>query len=329
MLQGEDATGSLLQCIVEQVNMGIFVVNHDMEIVLWNRFMEANSGKAAEDVAGKNLFECFPELPRGWLEKKIRNVFILNNFAFTCWEQRPYLFKFPHHRPVTGSVECMRQNCTMFPIKDAAGAIRSVCITLMDMTDTSIYHEMLQKAMHSLTNANQHDGLTTIYNRHYIENMLSKEFSRSQRYGGMFSLIMLDLDYFKEINDRYGHLAGDAVLRGVSSTINDLLREPDIFGRYGGEEFAIILPETSLEHAMLVAKRISTTIAAVPTHYEGREISITISAGVAQSHANLNRYEDLIREADTALYQSKKQGRNRVTQYRPKTEHDAVDRDLV
>jgi len=312
-----EVPGSLLHCIVDRVNMGIFVVNGDMEVMLWNKFMEANSGKPAADIIGKNLFDCFPDLPRTWLEKKIRNVFVLNNFAFICWEQRPFLFKFPHHRPMTGTVECMRQNCTLFPIKGADGSIESVCITLMDMTDTSIYHEMLQKAMQSLYKANQHDGLTSIYNRHYIEDMLSKEFSRSQRYGGFFSLIMLDLDYFKEINDQYGHLAGDTVLRGVSSTIHDLLRESDTFGRYGGEEFAIILPETTLEHAMLVAKRISTTIAAARIQYEGKVIPITISAGVAQSHPHLQRYEDLIREADTALYQSKQQGRNRVTQFRP------------
>ena len=315
-----ETPGSLLHCIVDRVNMGIFVVSKDMEVMLWNRFMEANSAKPAADVIGKNLFDCFPDLPRTWLEKKIKNVFILNNFAFICWEQRPYLFKFPHHRPVTGTVECMRQNCTLFPIKDADGSIQSVCITLMDMTDTSIYHEMLQKAMQSLYNANQHDGLTSIYNRHYIEDILSKEFSRSQRYGGLFSLIMMDLDYFKEINDRFGHLAGDTVLRSVTSIIDKMLRESDTFGRYGGEEFAIILPETPLEHAMLVAKRISTTIAADPIPYEGKAIPITISAGVAQSHSLLRRHEDLIREADTALYQSKKQGRNRVTQFRPKSQ---------
>ncbi len=315
-----EAHGSLLHCIVDRVNMGIFAVGKDMEVILWNGFMEANSGKSAADVIGRNLFDCFPDLPRTLLEKKIRNVFILNNFSFICWEQRPYLFKFSHHRPVTGTVDCMRQNCTLFPIKDADGAIQSVCITLMDMTDTSIYHEMLQKAMQSLYNANQHDGLTCIYNRHYIEDILSKEFSRSQRYGGFFSLIMLDLDFFKEINDQYGHLAGDTVLRSVSSTIDNMLRDSDTFGRYGGEEFAIILPETTLEHAMLVAKRISTTIAADPIIYEDKAIPITISAGVAQSHPLLRRHEDLIREADTALYQSKKQGRNRVTQFRPKSE---------
>jgi len=168
--------------------------------------------------------------------------------------------------------------------------------------------------------ANQHDGLTSIYNRHYIEDILSKEFSRSQRYGGLFSLIMMDLEYFKEINDRFGHLAGDTVLRSVTSIIDKMLRDSDTFGRYGGEEFAIILPETPLEHAMLVAKRISTTIAADPIPYEGKAIPITISAGVAQSHSLLRRHEDLIREADTALYQSKKQGRNRVTQFRPKSQ---------
>lgn len=322
-----DTPGSLLHCIVDQVDMGIFVVNRDMELVLWNKFMEANSTKPAADVIGQNLFDCFPDLPRAWLEKKIRNILVLNNFAFTCWEQRPYLFKFPHHRPVTGTAECMRQNCTFFPIKDGDGSIEYVCITLMDMTDTSAYHEKLQKAMQSLYTASQYDGLTGIHNRPYIDDLLAKEFSRSQRYGGLFSLIMLDLDHLREINDQYGHMAGDTVLRGVSSAINDMLLDPDAVGRYSGGEFAVVLPETTLEHAMLVAKRISAAIAAEPIRYEGKAIPITVSVGVAQSHPRLRRYEDLIYEADAALYQSKRQGRNRVTQFRPKSEHVLLTQD--
>ena len=96
---------SLLNFIVDRTHVGIFVVNQKREILLWNQFMEIHSERKADTVVGQNLFEAFPELPQKWLDRKIENIFILKNFSFTSWEQRPYLFKFAHNRPVTGGVD--------------------------------------------------------------------------------------------------------------------------------------------------------------------------------------------------------------------------------
>ncbi len=140
----------LLNFVVEQLEVGIFAVDAEMNIVLWNHFMASHSGKQSEQLIGKNLFESFPDLPVKWLEKKIKNVFVLKNYAFTSWEQRPYLFHFHHNRPITGGVEAMLQNCTFLPVKNDHDEVEYVCITLFDFTDTAIFQQRLNRAIDDL-----------------------------------------------------------------------------------------------------------------------------------------------------------------------------------
>ena len=301
--------------IVKWVNVGIFAVDRGMKITLWNNFMANHSGRSADTVIDRNLFDCFPELPKTWLSKKIQSVFILKNFAFTSWEQRPYLFHFPHNRPITGSVDFMLQNCTFMPVKNETGEVDSVCITLFDATDTVISQTELKNAMDRLSEDSNRDGLTGIYNRRYLEQHLLTEFDRSKRYGGHFSFMLFDLDHFKKINDTHGHLAGDAVLCAVSQRIHSLLRTVDVLGRYGGEEFGVILPSTNLEGAIAVAEKLRQIVAQTPVMYKETAIPITVSIGVTEFKADTPNYEHLIHCADLALYFGKGNGRNRVTRY--------------
>jgi diguanylate cyclase (GGDEF)-like protein len=304
----------LLNFIVDRAHVGIFVVNHKREIVLWNQFMEIHSERKADTVVGKNLFEEFPELPQKWLDRKIENVYILKNFSFTSWEQRPYLFKFAHNRPMTGGVDCMRQDCTLMPVKDEAGEVQYVCFTLFDVTDTSIYQQQLQKTTEKLREMSNRDGLTGLFNRRYIEETLSTEYDRARRYGNnKLSVILIDIDFFKKVNDSYGHLAGDEVLRVVSQRLNDALRGTDLLGRYGGEEFMVVLPETDIKGAIILAERLRLAIETKPITAEGEALSIAISLGVTELHEKTSSYEQLIAEADAGLYQSKDDGRNCVT----------------
>lgn len=310
MLHLGNATPELLTFIVDRINTGVFVVNSEMEIQLWNNFMASHSGKNVDEVLGKNIFEVFPELPQRWLKKKIDSVFILKNFAFTSWEQRPYLFEFKHNRPITGGVEYMNQDFTLMPIKDENGEVESVCVTLQDATDVSIYQTMLKDAMTKLESLSRIDGLTQLNNRAHWEQRLSEEFERVVRYGDTMSLILFDLDFFKKINDNYGHLAGDQVLRDVSDIIRSGLRENDIAGRYGGEEFGIILPATDAEGASVVAERLRQKVAEKPVEFEGTGIPVTVSLGIVQFNEKASNHEQLIAQADEALYKCKENGRN-------------------
>jgi len=308
---------NLLNFIVDRAHVGIFVINQQREIVLWNQFMEIHSEQKADTVVGKNLFEAFPELPQKWLDRKIENIFILKNFSFTSWEQRPYLFKFAHNRPVTGGVDCMRQDCTLMPVKDDSGEVQYVCFTLFDATDTSIYQSKLEETTEKLRELSNMDGLTQLFNRRFVEESLEHEFNRARRYGNKLSVILTDIDFFKKVNDVHGHMAGDEVLRVVSQRLTDGLRDSDILGRYGGEEFLVVLPETDIQGAEILAERLREAVQATPIDTEGEALTINVSLGVTELTDNTATYEQLIAEADLGLYASKENGRNCTTVFTP------------
>jgi diguanylate cyclase (GGDEF)-like protein len=274
---------SLSDLVLERVGFGVFVLDRSMKVLMWNRFMQDHSRLSAENVVGKSIFVNFPELPRVWLARKVESVFQLGSFAFSSWEQRPYLFKFDHDRP----------------------------ITISDVTHVSVMQREREEAVVKLQEYANRDGLTGIANRRYFESRLSDEFIRWQRYGGELSVLLFDLDHFKEINDRFGHAVGDTVLRVMAQRVGSAVRAQDIFGRFGGEEFALLLPCTPLADALVVAEKIRTTIEQMPVEADGVRVSVTASIGGAAARLGLPSCEVLINEADAALYSAKRQGRNR------------------
>jgi diguanylate cyclase len=159
-----------------------------------------------------------------------------------------------------------------------------------------------------LIHLSRHDSLTGVFSRRYWEQRLLEEFNRCQRSGEDACVMMLDLDHFKKINDTYGHLAGDNVLKEVGELLNKL-RTSDISGRYGGEEFAVLLPNSNLQESLLVAERFRQQIEG--TQF-GDVSGCTISIGVASLQKNDNDAYKWLDHADQALYEAKKEGRNRV-----------------
>ncbi|MBV9497717.1 MAG: diguanylate cyclase [Acidobacteria bacterium] len=157
------------------------------------------------------------------------------------------------------------------------------------------------------------DGLTGLRNRRAFEKELRGNFDRALRYGRPLSLVILDVDHFKAINDTYGHSAGDAVLKEVARTIAAQTRGTDLTARIGGEEFALLLPETSLFDAIPVAEKIRNAIAAEPVRLGSLEIPLTISAGGASfPHSLVTSAAELFHATDQALYRAKERGRNRI-----------------
>ncbi|HWT35604.1 MAG TPA: diguanylate cyclase [Paraburkholderia sp.] len=301
---------TLSDLVVERVGFGIFVLDRQMNVLMWNRFMHDHSGLSAQQVVGRSIFASFPELPRVWLTRKLESVFQLGSFAFSSWEQRPYLFKFDHDRPITGGVDFMQQDCTFMPImRDRE--VEAVCVTVSDVTDVSIMQREREEAVAKLQEYADRDGLTGIANRRYFEARLRDEYTRWQRYGGELSILLFDLDHFKKINDQFGHVVGDTVLREMAQRVAHVVRAQDTFGRFGGEEFALLLPCTPLEDAMLVAEKIRNTIGDMPVDVQGVDVPVTASVGGAAARAGVPAYEALINEADAALYSAKRQGRNR------------------
>jgi diguanylate cyclase (GGDEF)-like protein/PAS domain S-box-containing protein len=190
------------------------------------------------------------------------------------------------------------------PVRDVRGRLAGHTAVFHDITERVLLFERV-KELASL------DGLTGIFNRRHFFELSEAELDRARRHDSPVSLILFDLDHFKEINDTYGHQCGDEVLRAVAEAGNDRLRSFDLFGRYGGEEFAVLLPEVDPEGALAIAERLRRGIAAVENDLGG--IGVTASFGVASmlSTGSL-AFDDLLRLADEALYRAKQRGRDRV-----------------
>jgi diguanylate cyclase (GGDEF)-like protein/PAS domain S-box-containing protein len=156
------------------------------------------------------------------------------------------------------------------------------------------------------------DPLTNLYNRRHLFDLARREFNRYQRYHNDLAIIMCDIDHFTHVNNTYGHAIGDIVLQTITRRMTQNLRETDILGRYGGEEFMLVLTETSLQQAAEAAERLRSCVAKPPIPIEGHQISVTLSIGVACATPHCLDLDTLIRHADQALYQAKANGRNQV-----------------
>lgn len=156
------------------------------------------------------------------------------------------------------------------------------------------------------------DALTGVFNRRHFDDVARTEWARFQRYGRPISLLVLDVDKFKSINDRYGHPAGDLILKSVAQFCNAARRQTDILARVGGEEFALLLPETDESAAMVMAERLRSQIASMTHMLGGEKVQVTISIGVAGGTLSMSAFDVLLKRADDALYRAKEAGRNRV-----------------
>jgi diguanylate cyclase (GGDEF)-like protein len=158
------------------------------------------------------------------------------------------------------------------------------------------------------------DHLTRAYNRRFFFDVAEKEVKRAVRKQSPLSLLLFDVDKFKAVNDTYGHHHGDEVLIGISSVCSEMLRGEDVFARFGGEEFAVLLPETGIDEATVIAERLRKLVSEHTVSDKGKTISVTISVGVAswQSGKSLD-INTLLNQADQAMYHSKASGRNQVT----------------
>ena len=301
--------------VLQNVDVGLVVLDRHMCIQLWNRFMENHSGRCPSTVRGKELFSLFPELPEAWLRRKLESVFLLNNRSFSTWQQRPYLFRFASAHPITGRAPHMYQNLSIIPLPSANGTVEQVCLILYDVTDAAMDELALQKANAQLEWLGRTDGLTGLYNRRAWEELLSAEFKRNNRVGEKSVLIMFDIDHFKRINDTFGHPAGDEVIRNVATVMQQAKREADIAGRYGGEEFGLILVDTELAGAQQFAERLRKLIEQTTVEHGGHEIRFTISLGLAEIAPDPGGYQAWLKRADQALYHAKENGRNRVSSF--------------
>ncbi len=300
--------------VIQSADIGVVVLDETLRIEVFNHFMQAHSGLAPESVIGRDIRQVFPELPGDWLERHVDMVFELGAPIHTHWEQRPWLFRFPLHLPLRFEAEVMYQNTVFLPLRAANKRVERVGILVHDVTDMALQRQHLEAVQQELLNLSRTDALTGLWSRGYWDECLEREWQRSRRQRQSACLMMLDIDHFKRINDELGHPAGDEALRWLASILHDYTRKVDVCGRYGGEEFAVILPGTTVEGALQMAERLRREVARASIDVGAEQpLGLTVSIGIATTSGQEGDALDWLRRADDALYQAKEQGRNRCS----------------
>ncbi len=296
--------------MMQSLDVGPMVLDRQYQVIVWNSFLENHSGVSTALIKDKNLFSIFPSIPENWFKQKAESVFLLKNSSFTIWEQRPYLFKFKNYRPITGSADYMYQNMTLIPLQSSDNEVNQIGVLIYDVTDIAVNKMKLEDANTKLEILSRTDHLTQLNNRGAWENDLEKEFHRVKRNKRPCSVVMFDIDHFKKVNDTYGHQAGDEVIRRTSKLLKEMMRKSDIAGRYGGEEFAVILPDTDSANALVFTERLRQRIEMEVVEHEEFKIKITISLGISELAEDCESYQAWLEQSDKALYVCKESGRN-------------------
>ena len=304
-----------LLAIVQSIDVGVVVLDREYRVEVWNSFMENHSGRTARDASERSFFELFPEVEESWFRRKVESVATLGTPAFTIWEQRPYLVRFKNYQPITGLEDFMYQNTTILPLQATNSKIEHLCLIIYDVTSVAVNKRQLQSMSDQFKHLSRTDRLTGLNNRGYWEEELKREYARHRRYGSSASLVIFDIDHFKKVNDTYGHQAGDTVIQSLAKIVSEQIRDTDIAGRYGGEEFVVLLPDVDAAGGRVFAERLCGVVERLQISHEGQVIPFTVSLGVADLSEPCHDHQQLIERADQALYGSKRNGRNQVTVY--------------
>jgi diguanylate cyclase (GGDEF)-like protein/PAS domain S-box-containing protein len=306
-----DDTRRSLENIMEGIADGVVVIDGDHTIIESNSAVADSFGLKKAEMTGRKCYEVIH-----------RRQSPCEGPAIICplpqiFERRENSVKLLHTH-FDGRGNERHVEITASPVKDAKGRTVAMVETYRDIMEKYSDDELV-KLVKRLNEAQTHlkvmaitDDLTGLRNRRYIIERLEEEYQRSKRTGDYLSLIMLDIDHFKLINDTHGHLFGDVVLRVIASRIKSILRKHDIVGRVGGEEFLVICPESSLVDTVIVAERIRKIVHEELIGDGIKEVQVTLSAGVTEIHENDTSSEKLFSRADMALYKAKEEGRNRV-----------------
>lgn len=291
----------VLRQAFENVNDGVLLLDANLNVQFANRILRQFWGITEADIATK---PAFPQFLRETIERS----------AYT---------------PPPGQIEAVVAQRVAFIRSDMpqvadfqlanGNTIRSRCTPLPGGGRMVTYHDVTDLVRHAkeLEGLATIDSLTGIFNRRHFLAVAENAWSRLQRYQRPISLMVVDIDHFKRINDQYGHEAGDKALQQLAGLCAAEKRSADVLARLGGEEFVILLPETGVEEAAVLAERLRRRIAETAFNVSGKGVSLTVSIGVAEATLGMSGVATLMRAADNALYQAKADERNKVVRYRP------------
>jgi diguanylate cyclase (GGDEF)-like protein/PAS domain S-box-containing protein len=293
--------GGICRKLVEQADDAIVVVNSHHDIVLFNRGAERIFGYVASEITGHPLAALLQEKSGGQHESLIDEYGIGAVIARDMGQ---------------------RQQQVMALRKDGVEFLARVEILAIEENGEKYYAAIMRdisqdkKTEDELLRLASTDPLTGAYNRREFTAIAEREALRSNRYNRPLSILMLDLDHFKRLNDTYGHAAGDKALQRFTTLCTSTLRNVDIFGRWGGEEFVALLPETDIEGASVIGERLRRLVSESVLTFNGHKINFTASIGISQFKSGEVAIDTPLSRADSAVYDAKKSGRNRISVYR-------------
>lgn len=278
---------------------------------------------------GGELYYANPALVRLLGAAQVDQIMWRSFLDFIAPERREHIADNYRRRLAGEAVESVYESCLqtlqgeLIDVEISVGlaTYHGVTVTVAVVRDIRARKQVereLQRANQELLRLSTTDALTGLYNRRYLMDTMNGEFSRARRYWTPLAIMMIDVDHFKLVNDRFGHHVGDEVLEHLGQVLHERTRQSDIAARYGGEELTVLLPQTAPEQALAVAETLRQLIAEKPfVDEDGIEVSVTISIGLACfPDLGVDSAERLLQYADTALYQAKEQGRNRVVMAR-------------
>ena len=297
--------------IFNAVDNGIIILDKDLSIIGWNHWLEIFTGKSEKEVLNKDLCELYSYINKRKLQRRIKTVLVTNHSTFYTMDQNNFLIDIPYNNITNSKFKSMQQNITIVPFNLEK---EQVCIFIYDNTSLSETNSKLNDLNNELKELSHKDYLTGLYNRRFFAEEASRAIALTIRNNSQFSIITMDIDKFKNINDSYGHAAGDVIIIAVAEKLKELIRKSDIPARFGGEEFVLLLYDITSKNAMKVAENMRKIIEELETVYENQTIKFTVSFGVAQfdTFKDDNNIEHTIVRADKALYEAKNSGRNKV-----------------
>ncbi|HBN52841.1 MAG TPA: diguanylate cyclase [Stenotrophomonas sp.] len=301
--------------VLDNLSLGLVALDKDFNILLWNGWMERHSGIDAGRALNASFVALFQQqLTPGFLRALSNTVsYGLPALLSSALHRSPLPL---YHAPAGGGMPVrMVQSVVMTPIVAVDGS-RACLIQVSDASHSIKREKMLMSRSEALKRQAVTDGLTGVYNRRFFDENFALVLQRARRNREALSLFMIDVDYFKQYNDLYGHLAGDRVLKRVAAALSAQLRSPaDVFARYGGEEFVMLVAGADAAMAGGIAERLRQTVLALQEPHEGSQVARWVTVSVGACTAVPREEADgrgLMDAADAALYRAKLEGRDRV-----------------
>ena len=296
---------------INQLPLGVFLLDEEGRIQGWNTWLSDRTGQTEKAVIGCRLPELFPGFNNPRFTWALEEVFSNGSAQILSQTLNHYLIPIKVDRHSQYGEGLMQQQVYVSALTAESGNTVAL-ISILDVTESVTRSLALNSVVTNLQQLSNIDQLTGLYNRRFMLDWLDIQIKSAKRNRTVIACVMLDIDHFKRVNDSFGHLVGDTVLQGFAKAINQLLRNSDVFVRYGGEEFMLLLPGCNLSDGIKYAQKINNTVreAAIEPLDAGK-VTCSIGVSVYEPDQDIS-IEKLLKEADDRLYDAKRNGRDRV-----------------